>query len=91
MGALRMNLDQSLSTTVIRGRLEYDYPVAPGADPKSIRLAVEGARKLRIDPSIVFVTYLGGSGTDEGLSLTITTASEVTLAAGSTSSANFPI
>ena len=30
-------------------RLEYDFVVAPGADPKAIALHVEGARKLRID------------------------------------------
>jgi hypothetical protein len=30
-------------------RLEYDYVVAPGADPKAIALDVTGARKLRID------------------------------------------
>jgi beta-propeller repeat-containing protein/centrosomal CEP192-like protein len=30
-------------------RLEYDFVVAPGADPKAIQLQVEGARKLRID------------------------------------------
>jgi hypothetical protein len=30
-------------------RLEYDFIVAPGADPKSIALNVEGARKLRLD------------------------------------------
>jgi hypothetical protein len=30
-------------------RLEYDFVVAPGADPKAIQLKVEGARKLRID------------------------------------------
>src|SRR6266849_10424629 len=29
-------------------QLEYDFVVAPGADPKAIRLALEGARKLRI-------------------------------------------
>jgi hypothetical protein len=29
-------------------RLEYDFVVAPGADPRTIRLALEGARKLRI-------------------------------------------
>ncbi|MGB2897672.1 MAG: choice-of-anchor D domain-containing protein, partial [Candidatus Acidiferrum sp.] len=29
-------------------RLEYDFVVAPGADPTAIRLALEGARKLRI-------------------------------------------
>jgi hypothetical protein len=30
-------------------KLEYDYIVAPGADPKSIALDIAGARKLRID------------------------------------------
>jgi len=30
-------------------RLEYDFVVAPGADPKAIRLALEGARKLQIN------------------------------------------
>src|SRR6266403_438585 len=29
-------------------RLEYDFVIAPGSDPKAIRLALEGARKLRI-------------------------------------------
>jgi photosystem II stability/assembly factor-like uncharacterized protein len=29
-------------------RLEYDFIVAPGADPSSIRLAVDGARKLSL-------------------------------------------
>jgi hypothetical protein len=30
-------------------QLEYDFVVAPGTDPKSIRLAFQGARKLAID------------------------------------------
>jgi hypothetical protein len=30
-------------------RLEYDFVVAPGADPKSIRLKIDGARKMRIN------------------------------------------
>jgi Beta-propeller repeat len=30
-------------------KLEYDYMIAPGADPKAIALDVTGARKLRID------------------------------------------
>ena len=30
-------------------RLEYDFIVAPGADPKAIALNVEGARKLRVN------------------------------------------
>src|SRR5712664_4031308 len=30
-------------------RLEYDFVVAPGADPKAIALRVEGARKMRLN------------------------------------------
>lgn len=30
--------------------LEYDFVVAPGADPKAVRLAFEGVEKLRLDP-----------------------------------------
>jgi uncharacterized protein (TIGR03437 family) len=33
------------------GKLEYDFVVAPGADPHSIRMRYEGARSLQIDPS----------------------------------------
>lgn len=32
-----------------QGRLEYDFIVAPGADPSLIRLAFEGAESLRLD------------------------------------------
>ena len=32
-----------------QGQLEYDFEVAPQADPKKIRFALEGARGLRID------------------------------------------
>lgn len=32
-----------------RGKLEYDFIVAPGADPGSIKLAFEGAQKMEID------------------------------------------
>ena len=33
------------------GRLEYDFIVAPGADPDQIALSVEGAQEIEIDPS----------------------------------------
>ncbi len=32
-----------------QGELEYDFAVAPGADPKAIRFVVEGADKIRLD------------------------------------------
>ena len=32
-----------------QSQLEYDIVVAPGADPASLRFAVEGARRLRVD------------------------------------------
>jgi len=47
--------------------------------------------KLDETGNISFATYLGGSGTDQGLGITITTATGLTLVAGSTASANFPI
>ncbi len=34
-----------------QGRLEYDFTVAPGADPSLIRLAVRGQHDLTLDPS----------------------------------------
>jgi hypothetical protein len=33
-----------------QGQLEYDFVVAPGADPRLVTLAFEGARKVHIDP-----------------------------------------
>ena len=32
-----------------QGKLEYDFIVAPGADPSPIRLAYRGQRNLRLD------------------------------------------
>src|SRR4051812_48005434 len=34
-----------------QGRIEYDMKVAPGSDASRIRLAVSGARSLRLDPN----------------------------------------
>jgi uncharacterized protein (TIGR03437 family) len=34
-----------------QGTLEYDYIVAPGTDPRQIRLAIQGARRLSLDPA----------------------------------------
>jgi len=33
-----------------QGRLEYDFVVAPGSDPRKIRLAFDGAKALRVNP-----------------------------------------
>src|SRR5215469_3570838 len=32
-----------------QGRLEYDFELAPGADPEEIRLRIEGANELRVN------------------------------------------
>jgi hypothetical protein len=40
--------------------LEYDFVVAPGADPKRIRLRFEGADSVRLDESGALVIGLGG-------------------------------
>lgn len=42
-----------------RGRLEYDYVVAPGADPKVIRMAFEGADSVFIDRDGTLVVRTG--------------------------------
>lgn len=44
-----------------QGRLEYDYVVAPGANPRAIKLAVEGKGRLGIDRQGNLVLR-GGSG-----------------------------
>jgi hypothetical protein len=42
-------------------RLEYDFIVAPGADPREIALNLEGARKLRVNArGDLLVTVAGG-------------------------------
>jgi hypothetical protein len=41
-----------------QGRLEYDFLVAPGADPKAIVLTLEGARRLQITPAGDLILHL---------------------------------
>jgi len=42
-----------------QSQLEYDFVVAPGADPHAIRLAVRGAKKLRIDAQGNLIASVG--------------------------------
>jgi hypothetical protein len=42
-----------------QNQLEYDFVVAPGADPHAIRLAVRGAKKLRIDSQGNLIASVG--------------------------------
>jgi hypothetical protein len=42
-------------------RLEYDFIVAPGADPKAIAFKVDGTRKMRVNPRGDLVLSLAGS------------------------------
>jgi hypothetical protein len=42
-----------------QSQLEYDFVVAPGADPHAIRLAVQGAKKLRIDSQGNLIATVG--------------------------------
>ena len=45
-----------------QGRLEYDFDLAPGADPKRIGLAITGMERLRVDHSgALLLTLPGGS------------------------------
>jgi hypothetical protein len=41
-------------------QLEYDFVVAAGADPSSIKLSVDGARKMRLDERGDLVLSIGG-------------------------------
>jgi hypothetical protein len=45
------------------GDLEYDFTVAPGADPEQIQVVFDGARDIRVDPKSgdLMVTLPGGS------------------------------
>ena len=43
------------------GNLEYDWIVAPGADPRAIRMVFEGAGRLRIDSSGDLVVQTGAN------------------------------
>ena len=43
-----------------RGRLEYDFLVAPGADPSRIRLAVQGPDEVTVDRSGHLMMTVGG-------------------------------
>jgi len=42
-----------------QSQLEYDFVVAPGADPRAIRLAVQGAKELRIDSQGNLIATVG--------------------------------
>lgn len=41
-------------------RLEYDFIVSPGADPKAIKLSFQGARKLELTPGGKLVLHAAG-------------------------------
>lgn len=43
-------------------RLEYDFVVKPGASPRDIRLAWDGARDLRVDPATGDLLFSAASG-----------------------------
>jgi hypothetical protein len=129
-------------------QLEYDYIVAPGADPNAIRFSIRGAKaridangdlvlhtgvgdvrqhkpviyqeiagrrrevaghfvklaknelgfavadydreqSLVIDPTLVFSTYLGGTGSDQAFTVAVDALGD-TLIAGTTTSLNYP-
>jgi len=43
------------------GQLEHDFVVAPGADPRAIRFAVEGAEKMELDARGDLVLHASGT------------------------------
>ena len=44
-----------------QGQLEYDFQVAPGADPKKVKLRFDGAEKLALEGGDLVLTAGGGS------------------------------
>jgi len=42
-----------------QGQLEYDFVVSPGANPRAIKLDIQGARKIAVDPRGDLVAQLG--------------------------------
>src|SRR6266849_4903237 len=42
-----------------QGQLEYDFVVGPGANPRVIKLDIQGARKIAVDPRGDLVAQLG--------------------------------
>jgi centrosomal CEP192-like protein/beta-propeller repeat-containing protein len=42
-----------------RGQLEYDFVVAPGADPRAIRMEIEGSKKVNLDDHGDLVVDMG--------------------------------
>jgi hypothetical protein len=48
-----------------QGRLEYDFKVAPGADPSQAEMQFDGANKLELRGGDLILTGLGSDGNDE--------------------------
>src|SRR5215831_18365755 len=44
-----------------QGQLEYDFEVAPGADPKNVQLKFDGAQKLELDGHDLVLSTADGS------------------------------
>ena len=49
-----------------QGRLEYDFKVAPGADPSKAELQFDGANKLELRGGDLILTGFASDGNDEG-------------------------
>lgn len=43
-----------------QGQLEYDFVVAPGADPRQVRFRIEGAKRVRLNEAGELMLEIGG-------------------------------
>lgn len=90
--ALAIALDVQGAATVAGFTYSLDFPITPGAYGQYNNGGIVDAFVSRLSPtgsSLVYSTYLGGSGTDEVLSLALDVQGAATVA-GFTSSGNFP-
>ncbi len=90
--ALSIALDAAGNTYVTGGTSSADFPVSPGAFQTSFRGGIDDAFVTKVNPSgsaIVYSTYLGGAGSDEGFGIAVD-ASDSAYISGETTSTNFP-
>jgi hypothetical protein len=90
--ALGIALDAAGNAYVTGGTHSADFPISPGAFQTSLPGGVDDVFVTKMNPTgsaIVYSTYVGGAGSDEGFGISVD-ASGSAYVAGETTSSNFP-